>query len=112
MNRTLALISFESFWNFTFHNRANGECLDDYLEVQHDGISRRLCGDEKDSEIAVAGKKFTVSFYSMDIRISGMGFVMTYITKQFLKQQFDFINNRKRGKSVIYEVPYCLRLVA
>eukprot|EP00794_Sanderia_malayensis_P015849 gene15849-17447_t len=86
-----------SFKGFNVGTKSGGRCVDDYLQIQHDGTKIQLCGNDANrSEISTVASRFVISFHSADVRVAGIGFVLTYITKKFLREQFELINKRKQ----------------
>ena len=86
--------------------RSKHICDNDYLEVHHNGLSEKVCGQRKVKKAVISGESFTLTFYSGNMKIGGTGFIMTYITKTAIREQLQRIIKKKQGFLISFF--YCL----
>ena len=79
--------------------RPSKVCDNDYLEIHHNGLVEKVCGHQKAKKAAINGDSFTVIFQSGNMKLGGAGFIMTYISKNVMREQLDKINLKKQGLS-------------
>ena len=80
------------------HYRTNKSCDNDFLQLDHDGKSEKFCGQQKAKTATINEDKFTATFASRNIKMGGTGFVLTFITRKFMRSQIDYIKQKQQGK--------------